>query len=132
MQRRSDHSPFLFPHMFENPWPSAGWMQASSKLKRTTSPLSCLEVCAGGGGQALGLEQAGIEHVGLIELEKTACETLRLNRPDWNVVQTDLNHLDGSAFRGVDVISGGLPCPPFSVAGKQLGRQDERNLFPAM
>jgi DNA (cytosine-5)-methyltransferase 1 len=78
------------------------------------------------------LEQAGIEHVGLIELEKTACETLRLNRPDWNVIQTDLNHLSGSTFRGVDVISGGLPCPPFSVAGKQLGRQDERNLFPAM
>src|SRR5437879_3481904 len=105
MKRRFDHSPFLFPHMSENPWPSVGRRQADSKIKRTTSGLRCLEVCAGGGGQALGLEQAGIEHVGLIELEKTACETLRLNRPDWNVVQTDLNHFDGSAFRGIDLIS---------------------------
>ncbi|MGA7624383.1 MAG: DNA cytosine methyltransferase [Candidatus Acidiferrales bacterium] len=91
-----------------------------------------LEVCAGGGGQALGLGQAGIEHAGLIELEKNACETLRLNRPGWNVIQGDLDHLSGTRFRGVDIISGGLPCPPFSVAGKQLGRHDERNLFPAM
>ena len=118
--------------MSENPWPSTGRHQANSKAKRTTNVLRCLEVCAGGGGQALGLEQAGIEHVGLIELEKTACDTLRLNRPDWNVIQADLNHLDGSAFRGIDLISGGLPCPPFSVAGKQLGKRDERNLFPAM
>ncbi len=133
MNRHPERSPFLFPHMSENPWPSARWKEPVLKTKRATSgSLRCLEVCAGGGGQALGLEQAGIEHVGLIELEKTACETLRLNRPDWNVIQTDLNQFDGSAFRGIDVISGGLPCPPFSVAGKQLGRQDERNLFPAM
>jgi DNA (cytosine-5)-methyltransferase 1 len=94
--------------------------------------LTTLELCAGGGGQALGLEQAGIAHAGLVEINKHACATLRLNRPDWNVIEQDLNSFDGAPFRGVDVISGGLPCPPFSVAGKQLGENDERNLFPVM
>ncbi|MDX2179054.1 MAG: DNA (cytosine-5-)-methyltransferase [Bryobacteraceae bacterium] len=94
--------------------------------------LTALELCAGGGGQALGLEQAGIGHAGLIEIDSHACATLRRNRPGWNVIQGDLNEFDGALFRGVDLIAGGLPCPPFSVAGKQLGEKDERNLFPAL
>lgn len=98
----------------------------------TMSGLTTLELCAGGGGQALGYDQAGIEHAGLVELDKHACATLRLNRPAWNVIEQDLNAFDGSPFKGVDIISGGLPCPPFSIAGKQLGTKDERNLFPAM
>ncbi|HBY64253.1 MAG TPA: DNA (cytosine-5-)-methyltransferase [Solibacterales bacterium] len=98
----------------------------------TASGLTTLELCAGAGGQAIGIEQAGIEHAGLVEIDKHACATLRLNRPNWKVIETDLNTFDGSEFKGVDVISGGLPCPPFSVAGKQLGTRDERNLFPAM
>ena len=69
---------------------------------------------------------------GLVELDRSACATLRLNRPKWNVIEHDLNRFDGSNFKGVDIISGGLPCPPFSVAGKQLGVNDERNLFPAL
>jgi DNA (cytosine-5)-methyltransferase 1 len=94
-------------------------------------PLTTLELCAGAGGQALGLEQAGIEHSGLIEIDSHACATLRLNRPHWNVLEQDLHSLtDASAFQGVDIVSGGLPCPPFSKAGKQLGKNDERNLFP--
>jgi len=93
--------------------------------------LTTLELCAGAGGQALGLEQAGIEHVGLVELDPHACNTLRLNRPNWNVIQCDIRNFDATLYRGVDVVSGGLPCPPFSVAGKQLGHKDERNLFPA-
>jgi len=80
----------------------------------------------------LGFEQAGLDHAGLIEIEKNACATLTANRPRWNVIQADLNKFDGAAFRGVDIISGGLPCPPFSIAGKQLGHEDERNLFPVM
>ncbi len=93
--------------------------------------VTTLELCAGAGGQALGLEQARIGHEGLIEIDAHACATLRLNRPQWKVLQEDLNVLsDASAFKGVDLISGGLPCPPFSKAGKQLGHNDERNLFP--
>lgn len=93
--------------------------------------LSVLELCAGAGGQALGFEQAGYHHVGLVEIDAHACKTLRYNRPDWTVFQEDLNHFDGSAFSGIDVLAAGLPCPPFSKAGKQLGSADERNLFPA-
>jgi DNA (cytosine-5)-methyltransferase 1 len=100
----------------------------------TTIPmkkLTTLELCAGGGGQALGLEQAGIEHVALVEFDRHACDTLRLNRPKWNVLQADIQEFDARPYNGVDIVSGGLPCPPFSVAGKQLGQKDERNLFPA-
>src|SRR5579864_1388613 len=93
--------------------------------------LTTLELCAGAGGQALGLEQAGIEHVALVEIDEHACQTLRLNRPKWNVIQDDIAEFDPSPYVGVDIVSGGLPCPPFSVAGKQLGQRDERNLFPA-
>jgi DNA (cytosine-5)-methyltransferase 1 len=92
--------------------------------------LTTLELCAGGGGQALGLEQADIEHVALVEFDKHACNTLRLNRPKWNVVETDIREFDPKPYKGVDIVSGGLPCPPFSIAGKQLGSKDERNLFP--
>jgi DNA (cytosine-5)-methyltransferase 1 len=96
----------------------------------TTSGPSVLELCAGGGGQALGLERAGFSHAGLIENDAAACNTLRLNRPHWNVIEHDLfQPLDLSPFKGVDLIAGGLPCPPFSIAGKQLGEHDERNLF---
>lgn len=91
--------------------------------------LTSLEVCAGAGGQALGLEQAGFDHVGLVEIDNHCCTTLRHNRPEWNVLERDLRALDGKTFQGIDLFAGGLPCPPFSVAGKQLGDKDERNLF---
>lgn len=93
--------------------------------------ITTLELCAGAGGQALGLEQAGIEHAALVEIDRHACTTLRYNRPKWNVIQADICDFDGAPYKGVDIVSGGLPCPPFSVAGKQLGKHDERNLFPA-
>lgn len=92
---------------------------------------SSLELCAGAGGQALGLERAGFEHAGLVELDFHACNTLRLNRPAWVVHETDVNTFDARAFKGVDLVAGGFPCPPFSIAGKQLGAMDERDLFPA-
>jgi len=95
--------------------------------------LRSIEVCAGAGGQALGLERAGFEHVALVEIDSWACRTLRHNRPDWNVIEGDIKDFDGSPFEGqMDLLAGGVPCPPFSVAGKQLGREDERDLFPQM
>ncbi len=97
----------------------------------TLRKLTSLELCAGGGGQALGLEQAGFQHQGLVEIDPRCCETLRFNRPHWQVFEQDLETFDGSPFKGVDLLAGGLPCPPFSKAGKQLGKADERNLFPA-
>jgi DNA (cytosine-5)-methyltransferase 1 len=95
------------------------------------SRLTSLEVCAGAGGQARGLELAGFDHAGVVELDTDCCKTLSLNRPGWTVHEADLNGFDGEDYRGVDLFAGGLPCPPFSVAGKQLGADDERNLFPA-
>ena len=92
--------------------------------------LTSVELCAGAGGQALGLEQAGFGHIALVEIDKHACATLRLNRPRWNIFEQDLRDFSGRGFRGVDLLAGGLPCPPFSVAGHQLGKADERNLFP--
>ncbi|MCO4098992.1 DNA cytosine methyltransferase [Gemmatimonas sp.] len=92
--------------------------------------LQSLEICAGAGGQALGIERAGFEHVAAVEIESVACETLSLNRPKWNVLNRDVRGLSGSDYRGVDLFAGGVPCPPFSVAGRQLGENDERDLFP--
>jgi DNA (cytosine-5)-methyltransferase 1 len=95
--------------------------------------FTCVELCAGAGGQALGLEQAGFQHLALVDIDKHCYETLRLNRPSWNVIQADIADLPTvrNAIRSVDLLAAGLPCPPFSVAGKQLGKKDERDLFPA-
>lgn len=99
------------------------------KKKRT-----CIELFAGAGGLALGLEQAGFEAVALVEIDKTACETLKTNRPNWNVVQEDIvevskrdllkefNLKEGE----LDLVSGGYPCQSFSYAGKKLGLEDVR------
>lgn len=92
--------------------------------------LSCLEICAGAGGQSLGLEQAGFAHDLAVEIEPEACQTLRTNRPSWNVYEGDVREIDGTQYRGIDLLAGGVPCPPFSIAGKQLGKDDERDLFP--
>jgi DNA (cytosine-5)-methyltransferase 1 len=93
--------------------------------------LTSLELCAGAGGQAIGLENAGYQHQALVEIDTACCQTLRLNRPSWQVLETDLRKFNARPYEGIDLLAGGLPCPPFSVAGKMLGAQDERNLFPA-
>ncbi len=90
-----------------------------------------LELCAGAGGQALGLEQAGFEHVALLENDLHPCNTLRSNRPDWPIIEADLKTFNAKAYEGVDLVAGGVPCQPFSVGGKQLGLHDERDLFPS-
>ena len=93
--------------------------------------LTSIEICAGAGGQALGLERAGFRHLALYELDMHACQTLRANRPHWDVIEGDVAKVSLCAFQGqVDLFAGGVPCPPFSRAGKQLGSADERDLFP--
>lgn len=92
--------------------------------------LTVLEICAGAGGQSRGLERAGFRHVGAVEIDAQACATLRRNRPDWHVIEGDVREVDGAGFQGVTLLAGGVPCPPFSIAGKQRGSDDERDLFP--
>jgi len=102
------------------------------------SSLRVIEICAGAGGQSLGLEQAGFQHELAIELDETAAATLKLNRPNWKVAIGDVADKsvwdpaeyapDKLPYR-IDLFAGGVPCPPFSVAGKQLGSNDERDLF---
>lgn len=92
-----------------------------------------IEICAGAGGQALGLEMAGFRHVAVIEYEKEYCQCLTNNRPKWNVLCQDVHNFDGTPYTNqIDLLAGGVPCPPFSIAGKQLGADDERDLFPQM
>ncbi len=90
-----------------------------------------VELCAGAGGLALGLERAGFEHVALIEMNRNAVATLRANRPDWNVVQADVRKVDFSQYRDqrIDLLTGGLPCTPFSTVGQKKGRHDENDLM---
>ena len=92
--------------------------------------LSVLDICTGAGGEAIGLEAAGFLHEALAEIDGAACRTLRLNRPAWRVIEGDIREINGLDFRGIDLLAGGVPCPPFTIAGKQLGADDERDLFP--
>lgn len=105
-------------------------MQRTVKKRKLTS----IEICAGAGGQALGLEEAGFRHLAVVDNDAFACATLRLNRPNWPVFEKDLKLFlkdDAKAFpQEVDLLAGGVPCPPFSIAGKQLGNEDDRDLFP--
>jgi DNA (cytosine-5)-methyltransferase 1 len=93
--------------------------------------LTALELCAGAGGQALGLDRAGFEHRALVENDRHACATLRSVRR-WRdaVRETDLRDFRAVRYEHADLVAGGVPCPPFSRAGKRLGDQDERDLFP--
>lgn len=98
-----------------------------------------IELCAGAGGQALGLHLAGFQHKVLIEIENPACKTLIYNNNvhslGWGpIYEGCVEHFadhEAQDYYGVDLVAGGVPCPPFSKAGKQLGKNDERDLFPA-
>lgn len=100
--------------------------------------LRVIEICAGAGGQALGLERAGFEHELAVELDMNALNTLKHNRPGWDVALGDVadpavwrpsDYSPSARGKAIDLIAGGVPCPPFSIAGKQLGAGDERDLF---
>jgi len=94
---------------------------------RSLRPYSSVELFAGGGGLALGMEQAGFRHLLLNEYDHNACETLRMNRPQWNVVEGDIHDVDFTGYRDrIDFLSGGFPCQAFSFAGKRLGFEETR------
>lgn len=111
-------------------------------------PLTSIEICAGAGGQAVGLHNAGFDHLALVEWDQHAVSTLRANVGDWpgwtpekarEIEPMDVrDFLDSKVLKelelkpgDLDLLAGGVPCPPFSLAGKRLGRDDERDLFPA-
>ena len=91
------------------------------------SDVTAIELFAGGGGLALGLEQAGIKTLQLVEIDKACYRTLKQNRPHWNVLNEDVSKVEFSKFKGkVDIVTGGFPCQAFSLAGKKLGFEDTR------
>jgi DNA (cytosine-5)-methyltransferase 1 len=95
----------------------------SSPLK----PYRSIELFAGAGGMALGMERAGIEHILLNDFDRYAAATLKRNRPYWNVIHGDIANLDFNMYRGkVDLLTGGFPCQAFSYAGKKRGLEDTR------
>lgn len=93
---------------------------------RPDRPFRSIELFAGGGGLALGLERAGFDHVLLNEFMPEACNTLRANRPQWNVVEGDVSKIDFTGFKDIDLVSGGFPCQAFSYAGHRAGFDDAR------
>ena len=87
---------------------------------------TAVELFAGGGGLALGLENAGFDHIALFDNDKHSCATLRDNRPNWNVIEADVREADYSGYTDVDLVTGGFPCQSFSYSGKKLGFEDTR------
>jgi DNA (cytosine-5)-methyltransferase 1 len=98
-----------------------------SNQVESTQEYSVLELFAGAGGLAIGMEKAGLKCVALNEIDKWACQTLRQNRPNWTVLEGDIKKFDFLEFRDkIDVVTGGFPCQAFSYAGKKLGLADAR------
>ncbi|MFK5974188.1 MAG: DNA (cytosine-5-)-methyltransferase, partial [Flavobacteriaceae bacterium] len=85
-----------------------------------------IELFAGAGGLAIGLEKAGFNAIALNEIDKDACATLRKNRPEWNVIEGDISNIDFTTYKNIDFLSGGFPCQAFSYAGNKLGFEDTR------
>ena len=104
--------------------------EIDNNIDNTEIPLenySVLELFAGAGGLAIGLEQSGIKCVALNEIDKWACKTLRENRPNWNVLEGDIKGFDFTDYKNqVEIVTGGFPCQAFSYAGKKLGLEDAR------
>ncbi len=98
-----------------------------SNYVKPDNEYSVLELFAGAGGFAVGLEKAGLKCVALNEIDKWACNTLRTNRPNWNVLEGDIKDFNFTEYKNkVNVVTGGFPCQAFSYAGKKLGLNDAR------
>lgn len=98
-----------------------------SNFVKPIKDYSVLELFAGAGGLASGLEKSGLKCVALNEIDKWACQTLRTNRPNWNVLEGDIKNFNFSEYKNkADVVTGGFPCQAFSYAGKKLGLSDAR------
>lgn len=99
----------------------------TNNFQKPLKEYKVLELFAGAGGLAIGLEKAGIKCAALNEIDKWACQTLRKNRPHWNVLEGDIKSFNFKKFNGkVDIVTGGFPCQAFSYAGKRLGLEDAR------
>lgn len=110
----------LFPDFTESINHDSNYVEADNEY-------NVLELFAGAGGLAIGLEQAGIKCVALNEIDKWACNTLRKNRPNWNVLEGDIKNFDFKPYYNkADIVTGGFPCQAFSYAGKKLGLADAR------
>lgn len=106
---------------------NADIQETVSNFVEPENDYKVLELFAGAGGLAVGMEKAGLKCVALNEIDKYACETLRKNRPNWNVLEGDITNFNFSEYYNlVDVVTGGFPCQAFSYAGKRLGFEDAR------
>jgi len=109
---------------------SLDFLFAPAETEKEIKPnrdFNSIELFAGAGGLAVGLEEAGLKCLALNEYDHWACETLRKNRPGWNVIEDDVRNVSFTDYKGkVDLVTGGFPCQAFSYAGKKLGLNDAR------
>lgn len=120
LYKRSDVQLFLGSFFMEE-------VDEKPNFEKPEREFTVLELFAGAGGLAVGLEKAGLKCVALNEIDKWACQTLRVNRPHWNVLEGDVKDFDFTQYSNqVDVVTGGFPCQAFSYAGKKLGLNDAR------
>ncbi|OIR24005.1 DNA (cytosine-5-)-methyltransferase [Bathymodiolus thermophilus thioautotrophic gill symbiont] len=104
-------------------------LETKWELEQKIKPIktyNSIELFAGAGGLAIGLEKAGFNTIALNEIDKNACATLRKNRPNWNVLEGDIRNIDFTQYKNIDFLSGGFPCQAFSYAGNKLGFEDTR------
>lgn len=116
--------------------PAVAGVESESPFDGARSRLKCVELFAGCGGMAKGLESAGFRHLAMAEFNAAACETLRANYPDTDdsesphILEADVKTVDWSSYRGVDLVAGGPPCQPFSNGGRAAGPDDARDMWP--
>lgn len=126
----SDGKKFFFLDEIDDIPEISAMLQSRWDEEMLTTPVSrftSVELFAGAGGLALGMEKAGFDHLLLNEFDHSACETLRHNRPNWNIVEGDIHDIDFTPYRdSIDFLSGGFPCQAFSYAGKRLGFEETR------